>query len=325
MNRIATIACVLVAAGMSMPSDAQQARIQRVAFLGYGCPVESERPNWIPKFKDYLAELGHVEGRNVVVDVRIAQANVGRVAPLAAELMALKPDVMVVNSYESTRVVQKMNLPVPIVFSGGGNPVEAGFVDSLARPGHNMTGIAFAAGDTTGKHLELLRKVVPQAVRLGVVAEPGDLAYVENRLAPQAKTLGFALVPVTVSTAEDFPAALGALRAAKVDALITTGGAFFFCKRAQVAALARELRVPSISSLREEAEAGALLSYGPDVLAITKLLARHVDRVLRGRAPAEIPVEQPDEYELVVNLRVAKTLGMTLPGEILVRAHGIIE
>jgi putative ABC transport system substrate-binding protein len=304
---------------------AQPQTLQRVAFLSYGCPIESERPDWIAKFRQYLAELGHVEGINMVIDVRTASAATGLVPSLVAELMALRPDVMVVNSYEGTKAIQRLNVPIPIVFSGGGDPVAAGFVDSLARPGHNLTGVAFAALDTTGKRLELLRKVVPRAVRLGVLAERGDADYIETSLAPKARALGFTIVSATISSQEDFSRALTSLREARVEALMTTGGAFFFCKRRQVAAMSRALRAASIFDLYEEAEAGGLLSYGPDVLAITRLVARQVDRILRGRAPADIPVEQPNEYELVVNAGVAKSLGIQIPAEIALRAQRIIE
>lgn len=314
---------LLFCVAIGLPSTfalAQPVAARRVAFLAYGCPVESERPNWPQKFRDYLGDLGHVEGRNLIFDLRYANADASRLPALAADLIALKPDALIANSYEVTEVVQKLTKTVPVLFSGTGDPVAAGFVASLARPGGNLTGIAFTAADLSGKHLELLRKLSPRAVRLAVLAETGSLSYVERRLKPRADAVGFTVIPIAIDSQEDFPRALAEIRGAKAEALITAGGAFFVCKRRQIADLARQAGIPSVYALRDAVEAGGLISYGPNVLAITRLAARITDRILRGAKPADLPVEQPDEYELVVNVGVAKALGIAIPQEILVLA-----
>jgi putative ABC transport system substrate-binding protein len=277
--------------------------------------------------KHSLQELGYVEGKNIAFFARSADGKVERLPGLAAELVALGVDVIVTGGSEATRAAKLATASIPVVFSGPSYPVEEGLVASFARPGGNVTGFTVAMSDTVAKHLELLREMVPTLASVAVIwspANPGHtFAFRDTESAAAPLRLKVHSVPLT--SADDVAPAVAAIRRLRPDALIVQPAAAVIAEIQRIGELAATLRIPSISITRQFAERGLLMSYGADVRDAPRRVAAYVDRILKGAKPADLPVERPMKFELVINMKTAKALGLMVPRTLLARADEFIE
>jgi len=298
----------------------QSGSMSRVGLLRVGPPP----PGFIEPFRQRLRELGHVEGQSLVIEYGVAET-VAQIPELAAKLLRLKVDVLVASGTPSVVPARDATGTVPVVFVAAIDPVAAGVVASLARPGGNVTGVSAIHADATGKRLELLKELLPRATRIAFMVRatsPATPRYVkEAELA--ARALGLQLQILAIREPGDLEAAFVTARPAS--ALLQVDDAMLTAQRTQIAALALKSRLPTISGLRETVEVGGLMSYGPHYGDLYRVAAAQVHKILKGSKPAELPVEQPTTFELVINLKTAKSLGLTIPQSLLVRAALLIE
>jgi putative ABC transport system substrate-binding protein len=318
--------CSILVLGLLLgpPAAAQQAeKVRKVVFLSAPTPS----PAMIDAFREGLRESGYVEGRNIVIDWRSAEGKAERLAGLAAEVVSQKPAVIVTFATQATLAAQKVTTTIPIVFTQVGDPVGSGIVTSLARPGANVTGFTNVIVDLTRKRLELMRDAVPALKSIAVLTDPTEplnTSYLnETRIA--AKELGFEVRVVDVRHPSELGPAFTAIVQARTQAIVLIPGPFIFTHRVQIANLAAKARVPVLGWDRELTESGALVSYGPDRLKMLRRAALYVDKMLRGAKPADLPVEGPTQFALVINLKTAKTLGITIPQSVLLRADEVIQ
>lgn len=312
---------VLGAAGAAPASLAQRTELRTLRTIGVLGTVNLE-PS-LGFVRERLRELGYVEGRNLQVVIRIAPEKPDAIAAAAAELVALKPDVIVTFLTPASRAAKKATSTIPIVMASSGDPVATGLVASLARPGGNITGVASTTSEVTGKMLELLREIRPAMRSVGVLANAGDpftatfVAHIESA----GRSLGVAIHPVLVRTPADYDAAFAGWRAARIDAVIVQPS----LPRERAIALALKHQLISISPNLSFVEAGGLLAYAANTRERCRAAAGYVDRILKGAKPADLPIEQPSRYELVVSLATAKALGITVPQSVLLRADNVIQ
>jgi ABC-type uncharacterized transport system substrate-binding protein len=304
-----------------LAAEGQQVKqAPRVGILRYG----SLPPSFIEPFRQELRELGYVEGQNIVVEYRFAQS-VAQLPDVAAELIRLKVDVLVASGNPSVLPARNATSTIPVVFVAAIDPVAMGLVASLARPGGNVTGVSTIQKDLAGKRLALLKELLPRLSRVALLvraASPANAQYVKDaELA--AQTLGMQLQVLTVRGAGDLESAFSAAQGA--GALVQQDDAVFTAHRVQIAALALKKRLPMISGLNEFVEAGGLMAYGPHLGDLYRRAATQVDKILKGSKPADMPVELPTKFEFVINLKTAKTLGLTIPPSLLQRADQVIE
>jgi putative ABC transport system substrate-binding protein len=280
---------------------------------------------WIEAFQQGLRERGYVDGQNVVIESRFTDGSVDQLPQLAEELVRLTVDVIVASAAPPALAAKKVTTSVPIVFVNVWDPVELGLVPSLARPGGNITGLAFSSADLLGKRLELLREFVPKLRRVAMLwhsDNPGNLVQLKGaELA--ARTLGMQFERVPVRGTDDFDSGFKAMRGA--DGLLQADAPLFNAHRARLVELAARSRLPAIYGFREMVEAGGLMSYGPHIPDQNRRAATYVDKILKGAKPADLPVEQPTKFELVINGRTAKALGLTIPPVLLRLADQVIE
>ena len=273
-----------------------------------------------------LHELGWIEGSTVEIEYRWAEGHAERLSEFADELVRLKVSVIVTSATPLTIAAKRATSVIPIVFAASGDPVGSGLVASLARPGGNVTGLSTQSVDAVSKRVELLRDVVPNLRRLAVLAnESNPMSRREaEEVQAAAHALGVEVAPLDVRRADDIAPAFAALDG-RADALYVTGDPLFFNNKLAISALALKARLPDMHSLREEVVAGGLLSYGASFPDLFRRAAELVDKILRGTKPADIPVEQPTKFDLVINLKTAKALGLTVPHNLLVLADEVIE
>jgi putative tryptophan/tyrosine transport system substrate-binding protein len=287
---------------------------------------ESTRPAWMSSFKQELAQLGWIEGRNVRVDTRYADNQVDRMADLARQVVSLKPDLIFTYGQAAMiRAVTESTATIPIVVGSSGDLVGDGFAKSLARPGGNVTGMTLLFGDLELKRLEILKEAVPKVQRVAVLVTATTTSRYVEILREGARRLDIKLQFARVSTPGEVPQAFGEMRKGGVDALLVQDGPMLASSAYDIAALARTFRLPSISQVPRFAESGGLMQYGADILDVFRRSAWHVDKVLRGAKPGDVPIEQPTKFELVINLKTAKALGLTIPQSLLVRADELIQ
>jgi putative ABC transport system substrate-binding protein len=281
--------------------------------------------SWTAAFESELSKLGWIEGRTVAIEYRWSEGHSERVAEIAAEFVRQKVDLIVAYGGAVTTLKQATAY-IPIVFAPAVDPVGVGLVASLSHPGGNVTGLSIQATDAAGKRLQLLRDVVPKRGRLGILFDAGYAAAVQEKGEVQAvaRTLGFEVVPQEIRRAEDIASAFDALKG-KADALYLTENALIFTNGKTIATLALNAQLPTTCTNADTARAGALMSYGPNFTALFRRAAEIVDKILRGTKPGDIPVEQPTKFELVINLKTAKALGLTVPESLLIRADKVIE
>jgi putative ABC transport system substrate-binding protein len=280
---------------------------------------------WTAAFVQRLLELGWIDGRTVAVEYRWAEGQSERYSELAAELVRLKVDV-IVTSGAAVTAARQATAAIPIVFPAAVDPLGSGLIASLARPGGNITGLSTQATDLAGKRLEFLREVVPAVRRLAVMANTGYPAAVSemHELQEPARRLGVEVAPMEISRAEEIAPAIEALKG-RADALYVVQDPLLNTNRVRISTLALAARLPTMYGFREFAEAGGLMSYGPNYPALFRRAADYVDKILRGAKPGDLPIEQPTKFDLVINLTTAKALGMTIPESFLLRADEVIE
>jgi ABC-type uncharacterized transport system substrate-binding protein len=305
-------------AARAQPSD----QLRRIAVLG---DSPSDWRDWIPAFLERLRELGWIEGRTIAIEYRWSEARAERVAEAAATFVQQKPDVIVTYGAAALVLKQATN-SIPIVFAIAVDPLGSGLVTSLSRPGGNMTGLSIQQNDTSGRRLELLREVVPGLRRLAIMFDAGYRGSVgENgEVQAMAQKLGLEASPHEVRRPEDIAPVFAALKG-KADALYIVENALTSTNRKLIVTLSLRTQLPAISTVADFARAGGLISYGPDFPALFLRAAELVDKILRGAKPGELPVEQPTKFDLVINLKTAKTLGLAVPHNLLVLADEVIE
>lgn len=324
---LALLAVSLIA--LSSPPLAEVQEVGKVYRIGHvSLMAPEDMAPYVQEFEKGLRDLGYVKGRNYVIEDRSAKEKPELVEPAAAELARLKVDVILTGINQGAAAARKATTTIPIVMVYGIDPVGAGFVQSLARPGGNVTGGAFeAAPEIYGKKLQLLKEIKPGLTRVALLwnpAYPGSMTYM-RATKDAARQLGVRFQSVEVRAASELEGAFAAISRDRSEAVIVVGDPITFPARAQIAMLAVRYRVPFVASWREFAEAGALLSYGPNSLERWRRAAVYVDKLLKGASASELPVEQPATFELVVNLKVAKELGITIPESLAQRADRMIE
>ena len=312
-------------AGWPLSTRAQQAA--KPPIIGYLSPNSaSTQSQWTAAFARRLHELGWIEGRTVAIEYRWAEGHAERLSAFADELVRLKVSVIVTSATPPTIAAKRATSVIPIVAVAIGDPVGSGLVASLARPGGNVTGLSIQSVDAVSKQVELLRDVVPNLHRLAVLANesnPMNRRQAEEVQAA-AHAFGLEVAPLDVRRADDIAPAFAALDG-RADALYVAADPLFFNNILAISALALKARLPDMYSFREEVVAGGLLSYGASFPDLFRRAAELVDKILRGTKPADIPVEQPTKFELVINLKTAKALGLTVPHNLLVLADEVIE
>jgi ABC-type uncharacterized transport system substrate-binding protein len=313
-------AAVLLACGQ--PAAAQQTK--KVFRVGYIAAAEGASP-FYDGFRQGLRDRGYVEGHSITIEYRSSE-NRDRLAEFAREMVALNLDVIVTQG-AAVRAVQAATSVTPVVFGFSGDPVEAGFVNGLAHPGRNMTGMTFLALELAGKRLELLKEVVPKMSRVTIVANrshPGEQNEY-SATAAAAQALKTKLQHVSVNNSADFEKAFDAIVKDGTDALITFPDGITLIHRDRLAKFALKTRLPTMFGWKEYVEAGGLVSYGPNLSDSFRRLTGYVDKILKGAKPGDLPVEQPTKFELVINLKTAKQIGLTIPPNVLARADKVIK
>ncbi len=310
-----------------LTADAQPAgKVPRIGFLG--TRTLSDTSSGLDAFRQGLRELGWVEGQNIVIDYRFAEGRFDRLPDLAAELVRLKVAIIVAAPTPAAVAAKKATETIPIVAIALGDPVGIGLIANLARPGGNVTGLTFSVGLEIGaKQLELLKETVPKVRRVAILSNPGNpgQALSIKHLNVAARSLGVQLQLLEARGPNEFDGVFAAMAKEHVGALLVVADSMFNLHRTRLADLAARSRLPAAYGLRENVEAGGLMSYGPSVRDLFRRGATFVDKILKGAKPADLPVEQPTKFELVINLKTAKALGLTIPPSLLGRADQVIQ
>jgi len=304
---------------------AQQAR--RVWRLGFLAPGLSQDASRSLVLLQTLQELGYVQNQNLLVEPRFAEGKIERLPAMAAELVQLKVDVLFTVSTPGVKAAQSATTTIPIVFAGVSDPVGSGLVLSLARPGANTTGVSTQLLDLNAKGLQLLKEIAPRTRRVAVLWNPTNQASTVSFADSErvASTLNITIISVRMANPADVDTALAAMMGDRPDAMVVYPTAPMFEVRGHVMEFAASNRLPTISYIRDMAVAGGLVTYGPDAAHDTRLAAGYIDKILKGAKPADLPVLQPAKFELVINLKTAKALGLTTPQSVLLRADHVIE
>ena len=324
LTRLVAAALLLVVAALC--AEAQPARtVPRIGILPPG-PI-SERAHLWEAFRRGLRELGYVEGQNITLLFPSEEVTRERLPHLAAELAGLKVDILVAATTEAVQAAMNASKTIPIVAPVMADPVGAGLAASLARPGGNVTGTSYMSSDLSGKRLELLKSIVPEVSRIAVLSSrtaPFVSLQIREMEKP-ARALGVRLHPVEVSGSRDLESAFQAALKGGAGALITLDDTLIFTHRARIVKLAEESRLPAVYGFKEFVDAGGLMSYSPNLVDTYRRTAIYVDKILKGARPADLPIEQPVKFELVINLKTAKALGLKIPPAVLARADAVIE
>jgi putative ABC transport system substrate-binding protein len=328
MMKRRTFLCGLTLGTLAAPftAGAQQPKpIVRIGFLS-SSSAERERPR-LTAFRQTLRELGYLEGQNIVIEPRYAGGNFQQLPELAAELARVKVDILVVAGAPASHAARKTTSVIPIVMVGVADPVGLGLADSLARPGGNITGLSDFNAGVVAKRLELLREVVPSASRVAVLVNPTNPSNPLQLKLTQAaaSTLGVRLLPLEAKSAEEIDRAFAAMRTERAEAVIVIGDPMFGSHRRRLIDLSAKRGLPAIYSTREYVIDGGLVSYGTNLDDLYRRAPYFVDKILKGAKPADLPVEQPTKFELVINLKTAKALGLTIPQSLLRRADEVIQ
>jgi ABC-type uncharacterized transport system substrate-binding protein len=327
---VPSILVVVVLVAVAVMAEAQQPKkVYRIGYLSTGDPTsESSRSEAI---RLALRELGYIDGQNIAIEYRYAEGKRDRFPDLAAELVRHKVDIIVAAGGDLlVRPIKNATKTIPIVMAGAGlDPVEAGLVESLARPGGNVTGITLLDPGLGGKRLELLKEAVPKIARVAVLYDPGNprsVRDVKEVLPVAAHALGLTIRSWEVRDADGFERVFAAINKERPDGLyVPGGGSLILANQKRIAGLALKSRLPSVYNNREFVDAGGLMSYGADLAESYRRVAYYVDRILKGAKPADLPVEQPTKFELVINLKTAKQIGLTIPQSMLYRADRVIK
>jgi len=303
-------------------AEAQPAgKVPRIGFLS-----DSRQP-WDEGFRQGLRELGYVAGHNITIEYRYGEGKFERLPGLAAELVRLNVDLVVAGGTQATSSAKQATGVIPIVMGVSADPVGNGFVASLARPGGNITGLTSLSPDLSGKRLALLKEIVPRLSRVSVLWNSGnpDNASQLREAEAAANALGVQLLPIGVRSSNEFDKAFSVINNARADVLYTLGDSLFANNRKRIVDFAAKNQLASMFSTRQAVEAGGLVSYGTDFVDLFRRAAIYVDKILKGAKPADLPIEQPTKFELVINLKTAKALGLTILPSLLLRADQVIE
>ena len=325
---VLSILVVVVLLAVAAIAEAQQSKkVTRIGFLsGTDAVTDSARAQAI---RLALRELGYIEGQNIITEYRYAEGKPDRLPELVTQLARLKVEIIVAGGAAPIRAAKNATTTIPIVMLGRGiDPVEAGHVESLARPGGNVTGITLLATELGGKRLELLKEAVPKLARVAVLydpANPGPVLEVKDDLPAAARALRLTIRPWEVRGTDDFEKIFAALNKQRPDGLYVLGGNRVNANQRRTIGFALKSRLPSVYNRREDVEAGGLLYYGADIVDSYRRVAYYVDRILKGAKPADLPVEQPTKFELVINLKTAKQIGVTISPNVLARADRVIR
>ena len=300
-------------------------KIYRVGFLGNS--TAALEANLVGPFREGLRERGHVEGRDLAIEYRWAEGQYDRFPALIAELIALKVDIIVTAGTPAALAVKRATTTIPLVMVAVGDPVGTGLVESLARPGGNLTGLVSIAPDLEGKRLELLTEIVPRLSSVAFLMNPANPFHAtsEKQARSAAKALHLKVVFFPVRAEAEFDHAFEAIVAQRSGALVMLADRLFLHHRARIVEFTARHRLPTVYAYNELVQAGGLMSFGPSYPGMHRRAAYFVDRILKGERAADLPMEQPSKFELILNLRAARTLGLTIPQEILLRADELIE
>ncbi len=327
INRRAFITLVGVGLVVApLTADAQQAaKVPRIGFLGNS--TAALEANLVGPFREGLRDLGYVEGQTILIEYRWAEGQYERFPVLIAELIALKVDLIVTAGTPAALAVRKATTSIPLVMVAVGDPIGVGLVASLARPGGNSTGLTSISAELEGKRLELLREVMPKLSSIAVLWNPANAWAVgaEKEVRAAAQVLRMRVQSLQVRTPEEFNNAFAAIVRERPGALLVIADRLFLHNRARIVDFGAKHRLPGMYPYRELVEAGGLMSFGPSYPGMHRRAAYYVDRILKGARPADLPVEQPAKFELVINLKAAKALGLTIPPSLLQRADEVIQ
>jgi len=323
----AAVGLVLLAASLSTVAAQPAENVPRVGYISPGSSADPFRQRRFEAFRQGLRELGYVEGRTIALEPRWAEGKYERYPALAADLVRLKVRVIVAVGGAATRATQQATKVTPIVMSVVIDPIGSGLVSSLARPGGNVTGVTIMASDIVGKQFELLKQAAPEISRVALLwnpANPGGAAQLREAEAA-ARALGVRLQAVEARDPQEIERAFGAMTRERAGALVIFADAIFGNQRKQIADLALKSRLPSICGIPEYGEDGGLIAYAANNTELERHAAIFVDKILKGAKPADLPVEQPTKFELIINRRTAKAIGLTIPPSLLQRADQIID
>ena len=326
MDRRAFISGAIAFSAAPLAVSAQQAsKVYRIGFISSASSSAMAARD--EAFRQGLRALGYVVGQNITIEYRWADGKNERLPGFAAELVNLKLDVIVTHGGVATRAVKQASTTIPIVIAAADDPLAAGLVSSLARPGGNTTGLSVVTPDLTEKRLGLLKEILPGQTRVAVLWNSGNpISEPELRKTEAAaRSLGLQLQSFGVRDPREFASAFSSMKTERAGALFVLSDAMFFGRRKEIVDLAASNRLPLVAHLREFADAGGLMTYGPNVVDLHRRAAYFVDKFLKGAKPGDLPVEQPTKFELVINLKTAKALGLTIPPSLLQRADQVIE
>jgi len=320
-----SILCAMMLVAVAVIAEPQQPKkIPRIGYLSGGSLSSSTQIT--EAFRQGLHALGYVEGQNIVIDYRYAEGKLDLLPELVAELVRLRVDVIVTSGSNPARAAKKATGTIPIVMANAADPVSEGLVASLARPGGNMTGLSRMAADLSGKRLELLKETVPKASRVAVLWHPSTGGQTRsNQIEAAALVLGMTFQSLRVRAPDEFDGVFRAAKREKADILITISNGFTNSHRNPIVELAAKNRLPAMYEEPAFVEAGGLMVYGPHIPDMLRRAATYVDKILKGAKPADLPVEQPTKFELVINLKTAKQIGLTIPPNVLLRADKVIK
>ena len=319
------VLAIFILGTVQLSAAQQAAKIPRIGYLAGA--TRSGNTSRREAFLQGLRELGYEEGKNIVIEYRYAEGRFDRLPALAAELAQSKVDIMVTVGTASTRPANDATRTIPIVMAQDSDPVGNGFVTSLARPGGNITGLSQMAPDLAGKELELLKDVLPKLLRVAVLGTSNSASNAQalREMEAPAKALGIAFEYQDVRNASDIEAALAAAIKGRAEAVLVLTSAVLNTNRARLFGLVVKNKLPAIYPQSDYVDAGGLMFYGPNVFEMFRRAAYYVDRILKGTRPADLPVEQPKKFELIVNLKAAKQIGLTIPPQVLARADRVIR
>ncbi len=312
--------------GVASPRAQQAGKVYRIGYLS--APSRESVGHTVDAFVRKLQQLGWIEGQNLVIEYRWAEGEVERLPALAAELVRSNVDVIVAPAGSAVLAAKNATTTIPIVMIFPNDPVQLGFVASLARPGGNITGTTFTAGqEIFGKQVQILKEAVPQASRLAILTNPSDPESANVVPEVEATTRSLAMRPqrIAARNPEEFEAAFASMGRERADALLVLGGSTFLVNRIKVAQLAVKARLPAMYSFRENVEAGGLMAYAVNMTDFVGRAAIYVDKILKGAKPADLPIERPTKFELVINLKAAGAVGLTIPPALLLRADDLIR
>ncbi len=322
--RLIGLAVVLAGSLTFAPVAAETQQAAKAARIGYLSPASAAADAlYSEAFRQGLRALGYVEGQNIFIEARYADGRSERLSDFAAELVRLKVDVIVAAPTTAVRAVQRATRTIPIVMAFAGDPVGEGFAVGLARPGGNITGHSGAVSEIAAKRVEFFKAIIPQLSRVAQLTAPGVARAAVTETEAAGRTLGVRVITTVVSNSNEVEHAFSSMRDARVGGIVVALTLRPYWK--QILHLARQSRLPTVSGPRDFVEAGGLMAYGPDYPDLYRRAATYVDKILKGAKPADLPVEQPTKFELIVNMKTAKALGLTIPQSILLRADQVIE